>query len=98
MPEPEDLYLKFIIGMAELEVLASASVQDNTRWRGQQQEGGPIDLDTLDGEAWKTYFRFSCDEIHHLAECLHIPEKVQSDNMIFEDKVTSLCMLLAWLA
>lgn len=98
MPEPEGIYFEILTRIAELEVLAKASEQNNTRWRGQQRHGGPIDLDILEGDAWKTYFRFSKDEVYRLATCLKIPDKVQSDNRIFEDKITALCMLLARLA
>ncbi|KAH0606104.1 uncharacterized protein H6S33_003765 [Morchella sextelata] len=98
MPEPEGIYFEILTRIAELEVLAKASEQSNTRWRGQQRHGGPIDLDILEGDAWKTYFRFSKDEVYRLATCLKIPDKIQSDNFIFEDKITALCMLLAQLA
>jgi hypothetical protein len=55
----EDLYLEFFIGLAELEVLQNAVEMkgNNTKRWGQQREGEPIDLETLQGEEWKTYFR-----------------------------------------
>lgn len=95
IPEPVGIYFEIITRIAELEVLAGASEKNNTRWRGQQRYGWSIDLDILEGDVWKTYFRFSKDEVDRLATCLKIPDKIQSDNLIFEGKITAVCMLLA---
>jgi len=46
------------LGLAKLEIYQHASVQTNIHWRGQECEGGAIDLEALDPEAWKTYFRY----------------------------------------
>lgn len=69
-------YAYFQMQIAELEVIERALVEDNSRWRGQQHDGGQIDLNSLEEKAWNTYFRFSKDEIYHLANCLYIPDKV----------------------
>lgn len=58
MADLEDMYMEFAVGVAELEVLAQAARVDNTRWRGQGRAGGAIDLDAIEGDAWKTYFRY----------------------------------------
>lgn len=57
MADLDPMYLEFIEGVAELRVLAAAVRHDNIRWRGQQREDGPIELDSLEEEAWRTYFR-----------------------------------------
>lgn len=44
MANPEEMYIEFLAGIAELEVLAAAAHRDNTIWRGEQREGGAIDL------------------------------------------------------
>jgi hypothetical protein len=49
--------MDFMGGIAELEVFADAVRNNNTRWRGQGRSGGPINLDSLKGDAWKTYFQ-----------------------------------------
>ena len=46
------------LGLAELEIYQHVSVRTNIRWRGQEREGGAIDLEALEPEAWKTYFRY----------------------------------------
>lgn len=96
--DPEHIYANFLMQIAEIEVLGRALVENNSRGRGQQRDGGLINPNSLEGEAWKTYFRFSKDKIYRLANYLHIPDKVQSSNLIFEEKITALCMLLARLA
>lgn len=58
MADIEALYFEFLEGVAELEVFAAAVRHDNIRWRGQQREGGPIDLNSLEEESWRTYFRY----------------------------------------
>ena len=51
-------FLEFEVGLAKLEVYKRASWRSNTRWRGQERIGGRIDLDELEPEAWRTYFRY----------------------------------------
>jgi len=48
---------EFELGLAELDLYQHTLVRTNVRWRGQEREGGPIDLEELEPEAWKTYFR-----------------------------------------
>ena len=48
---------EFELGLAELKLYQHALVHNNARWRGQEREGGRIDLEELEPEAWKTYFR-----------------------------------------
>lgn len=57
--DPEDLYLEFLIGLTELEVLHNTVEIEgsNTRWWRQQREVGPIDLEILQAEGCKSYFR-----------------------------------------
>lgn len=71
---------------------------DNTCWRGQEREGGIINLDIIERYAWLTYFRFTHEEVLNLVVCLQIPDPVRSDNGIVEDSLTALCMLLAHFA
>lgn len=54
----EQLFQEFVEGIEELEYFANLLRHDNTRWRGQQREGGCIDLESIEGDAWLTYFRF----------------------------------------
>jgi hypothetical protein len=57
MADIEAMYLKFFTRIAELEVLAHSTKHDNTRLGGQKRDRGPVDLETIDGDAWLTYFR-----------------------------------------
>jgi hypothetical protein len=91
----EAAYLEFLAGIAELEALAVVARNDNTRWRGQERQGGIIDLDIIEGDAWPIYFRFTHEEVLNLVVCLQIPDPVRSENSILEDSLTALCMLLA---
>jgi hypothetical protein len=56
-------FLEFEVGLAKLEVFKRAAWRNNTRWRGQERNGGRIDLEELEPEAWRTYFRY----FHHRA-------------------------------
>ena len=41
--------------LAQLKLLPADGT--NQRWRGQMRAGGKMDLDELDDESWKAYFR-----------------------------------------
>lgn len=45
------------LGLLQLSLYQHASIQTNARWRGQEREGGQIDLEEQEPESWKTYFR-----------------------------------------
>ena len=45
------------LGLLQLSLYWHASICTNTRWRGQEWEGEQIDLEELEPESWKTYFR-----------------------------------------
>jgi len=49
---------EFELGLAELDLYQHTLVRTNVRWRGQEREGGPIYLEELDPQCWKTYFRY----------------------------------------
>jgi hypothetical protein len=44
-------FLEFEVWLAKLEVFKRASWRNNTRWYGQERNGGRIDLE-LEPEAW----------------------------------------------
>ena len=63
--------------------------------RGAAPMGGRVDLDTLDSEVWKTYFRFSKEEVTRLVRALQLPEIIQCSDGIKEYARDALCILLA---
>jgi len=58
---------EFELGLAELDLYQHTLVHTNERWRRKEREGGPIDLEELEPESWKTYFRY-CSKDNHEAE------------------------------
>ena len=48
---------EFELGLLQLRLYQHASIHTNARWREQEREGGQIDLEELEPESWKTYFR-----------------------------------------
>jgi len=48
---------EFELGLLQVSLYQHASVRTNARGRGQEWEGGQIDLEELEPESWKTYFR-----------------------------------------
>jgi hypothetical protein len=84
--------------IAKVRLLLSKVKRTNTRWRGQEREDGVLDLNTLHPDAWKTYFRFTQEEVVRLSEALQLPEYIYGDNRIKEEKLQALCMLLVRLA
>ncbi|RPB27956.1 hypothetical protein L211DRAFT_772066, partial [Terfezia boudieri ATCC MYA-4762] len=66
--------------------------------KGQLREEGHLNLDELSNEAWRTYFRFTQQEVERLVVVLQIPHPIKGRNRILQDARTGLCMLLARLA
>lgn len=57
--------------------------------------GGRVNLNELENEVWRTYFRFSKDEVARLVKVLDLPSEIRGDNGVIEYAQDALCMLLA---
>lgn len=55
-------------------------LESKIRWCGELREGGPIELTQLSSESWRSYFRFTSQEVEVLVVVLKLPHRIKGSN------------------